>query len=96
MKQIYVHVQLFQATSEQAIKFKEVMRSFGFVDSIQDKDEKLQLPPNGYIGKSRLSCQGVVDQTFSIANTAGVNAHIFACEFERFSELLPGYGLVNW
>lgn len=96
MKRIYVHVHLFQATPEQAIKFTEIMRNFGFLDSISDDDGKLQLPPGGYVGNASTTCKSVVDQTFAIANTAGVDAHIFACEFERSSDLLPGYGLGSW
>ncbi|EHJ5404311.1 TPA: hypothetical protein LT055_003169 [Salmonella enterica subsp. enterica serovar Wedding] len=93
MKNHYVHVSLFNASSEQKIKFKEVMCHFGYRDFFNTGEDTWQLPPGGYIGKSTLNCQEVVNQTFSIANSVGLNAYIFTCEFQNAAELLPGYGM---
>ncbi|WP_227135727.1 hypothetical protein [Kosakonia radicincitans] len=92
-KRFYIHVQPFQATHDQVLKFNEIMRNFGFIDYVTSDDVDYQLPPGGFIGNSTAGCQHIVDQTFSIANTAGFNANIFVCEFERSADLLPGYSL---
>jgi len=93
MKQFYVHVQPFEATTEQVEKFKEIMKVFRYFDFIISDEIEYQLPPGGFVGKSSAECKHIVDQTFSIANTAGFNAYIFVCEFSKSSDLLGAYGI---
>lgn len=93
MKRFYIHVQPFQASPEQVAKFKEIMSNFGFFDFLTEDNIDYQLPPGGFVGPSNAGGKNVLDQTFSIANTAGFNAHIFVCEFTKSAQLLPGYGI---
>ncbi|HEY2454108.1 MAG TPA: hypothetical protein VGI71_16055 [Scandinavium sp.] len=95
MKQFYVHVRLFEATVEQAKKFEEFMANFLYAKTIEAHEERLRLLPGGYIFNSTMNCQNVADQTYSIASSAGVNAHIFVCEFEQSASLLPSASLVG-
>ncbi|MBX4744241.1 hypothetical protein ACUXKK_004372 [Klebsiella aerogenes] len=96
MNQFYVHVRLFEATAEQAKKFEEIMLTFLYQKTIKESDESCcRLAPEGYILKSTMNCQQIVDQTFAIANSAGVNANIFVCKFEQSACLLPSAALVG-
>ncbi|HBM7600284.1 hypothetical protein [Enterobacter asburiae] len=96
MANFYVHVRLFEANHEQELKFIEVMRKFHYQKIIEDSDgDHLRLLPGGYLIESSLDCNQIVNQTFSIANTVGVNADIFVCEFQRNSHQLPIASLVN-
>jgi hypothetical protein len=95
MSQFYVHVRLFEATAEQAKKFEELMLNFLYQKTIKESDEDCRLIPDGYILKSTMNCQQIVDQTFAIASSAGVNANIFVCKFEQSAHLLPSAALVG-
>lgn len=96
MNQFYVHVRLFEATAEQTKKFEEFMLNFLYQKTIKDSDDSYcRLPPEGYIHNSTMNCQQIVDQTFAIANSAGVNANIFVCKFEQSASLLPSAALVG-
>ena len=96
MDQCYIHVRLFEATAEQTKKFEEFMLLFLYQKTIKDSDDSFcRLTPEGYILKSTLNCQQIVDQTFAIANSAGVNANIFVCKFEQCALLLPSAHLVG-
>ena len=89
MPKFYVHVSLFEATPEQGQKFDEIMSNFHYLKSIKEGDELYRLPPGGYVINSNVDCDHIVSLTFSIASTAGVNAHVFACIFNKHSSLLP-------
>lgn len=95
MSQFYVHVRLFDATAEQTKKFEEFMANFLYMKTTKEHEERLRLLPGGYIFNSTMDCQNVVDQTFAIASSAGVNAHIFVCKFEQSAYLLPSASLVG-
>ncbi|HEC2581827.1 TPA: hypothetical protein R2K48_004414 [Raoultella ornithinolytica] len=96
MNQFYIHVRLFEATAEQTKKFEEFMVHFLYQKTTQERDEtRYRLIPEGYILKSTMDCQQIVDQTFAIANSAGVNANIFVCKFEQSACLLPCASLVG-
>lgn len=89
MSQFYVHVQLVVASSRQANKFEELMRSSKYRKTTKDLDDDCQLPSGGYILNSVMESRHVVYQTYLIADSAGVKANIFACEFEHSACLLP-------
>ena len=96
MNQFYVHVRLFEATAEQTKKFEELMLNFLYQKTIKESDDSCcRLIPEGYILKSTMNCQQILDQTFSIANSAGVDANIFVCKFEQSARLLPSASLVG-
>lgn len=95
MNQFYIHVRLFEATAEQTKKFEEFMVHFLYQKTTKEHDESYRLIPEGYILKSTMDCQQIVDQTFAIANSAGVNANIFVCKFEQSASLLPSADLVG-
>lgn len=96
MNKFYVHVRLFEATAEQTKKFEEFMLNFLYQKTIKESDDSsFRLIPEGYILKSTMNCQQIVDQTLSIANNAGVNANIFVCKFEQGAYLLPSADLVG-
>lgn len=96
MNQFYVHVRLFEATAEQTKKFEEFMLNFLYQKTIKDSDDSCwRLVPGGYTLKSTMNCQQIVDQTFAIANSAGVNAYVFVCKFEQSASLLPSAHLVG-
>lgn len=96
MNQFYIHVRLFEAAAEQTKKFEEFMVHFLYQKTTQERDETCyRLIPEGYILKSTMDCQQIVDQTFAIANSAGVNANIFVCKFEQSACLLPSAALVG-
>ena len=95
MDKFYVHVRLFEATTEQSEKFHEFMLKFLYQKTIKDDDVDCRLMPESYILKSTMNCQQIVDQTFSIANSAGVNANIFVCKFEQSASFLPSAHLVG-
>ncbi len=96
MPKFYVHVSLFEATPEQSQNFDEIMRNFHYLKTIKDGDELYRLPPGGYVINSNSDCDHIVSQTFSIANTAGINAYIFACVFNGHSSLLPADDLADF
>ncbi len=96
MNQFYVHVRLFEATDEQTKKFEEFMLNFLYQKTINESEDSCcRLLPEGYILKSTMNCQQILDQTFSIANSAGVDANIFVCKFEQSACLLPSAALVG-
>lgn len=96
MSQFYVHVRLFEATDEQTKKFEEFMLNFQYQRTIKESDDNTcRLIPEGYILKSSMNCQQIVDQTLSIASNAGVNANVFVCKFEQSAHLLPSASLVG-
>lgn len=96
MNQFYVHVRLFEDTAEQTKKFEELMLNFLYQKTVKESDDSCcRLIPEGYILKSTMNCQQILDQTFSIANSAGVDANIFVCKFEQSACLLPSASLVG-
>ncbi|WP_234083726.1 YmfI family phage protein [Enterobacter quasiroggenkampii] len=95
MSQFYVHVRLFEASAEQTKKFEELMLNFQYQKTIKESDDESRLIPEGYILKSTMNCQQIVDQTFAIANSAGVKANIFVCKFDQSAHLLPSAALVG-
>lgn len=96
MNQFYVHVRLFEATAEQTKKFEEFMLNFLYQKTINESEDSCcRLLPEGYILKSTMNCQQILDQTFSIANSTGVDANIFVCKFEQSACLLPSAALVG-
>ncbi|MFK3703946.1 hypothetical protein ACI2JR_03075 [Klebsiella sp. NPDC088457] len=95
MDHFYIHVRLFEATAEQAKKFEELMLNFHYQKTTKDSDGDYRLIPEGYILKSTMDCDNIVKQTFSIANSAGVDANIFVCKFEQSACLLPSAALVG-
>ncbi|BDW58770.1 hypothetical protein PSI59_004027 [Escherichia coli] len=96
MNQFYVHVRLFEATAEQTKKFEELMLNFLYQKTVKESDDSCcRLIPEGYILRSTMNCQQILDQTFSIANSAGVDANIFVCKFEQSACLLPSASLVG-
>ncbi|WP_316434080.1 hypothetical protein [Klebsiella pasteurii] len=96
MNQFYVHVRLFEATSEQTKKFEEFMLNFLYQKTTKVHDDSCyRLLPGGWILNSTMDCDNIVKQTSSIANLAGVNADIFVCKFEQSACLLPSAALVG-
>lgn len=95
MNQFYIHVRLFEATAEQTKKFEEFMLNFRYQKTTKEREDSWRLIPEGYILNSTMDCKNIVDQTFAIANNAGVNAHIFVCKFEQSASLLPSADLVG-
>lgn len=67
MNQFYVHVRLFEATAEQTKKFEELMLNFLYQKTIKESDDSCcRLIPEGYILKSTMNCQQILDQTFPL------------------------------
>ncbi|MBW9707245.1 hypothetical protein FIA73_19775 [Escherichia coli] len=85
----YVHVQLFEATMEQEKKFETLMPNFKYSRMINEGDVEYKLLPRAYVIQSTLNSNQILEQTFSVANSVGVNAHIFVCPYDESATLLP-------
>ncbi|EOP6436601.1 hypothetical protein OCF24_RS26835, partial [Escherichia coli] len=85
----YVHVQLFEATMEQEKKFETLMPNFKYSRMINEGDIEYKLLPGAYVIQSTLNANQILEQTFSIANSVGANAHIFVCPYDESATLLP-------
>ncbi len=90
----YVHVQLSEATMEQKKNFEILMPNFQYFRIVNEDDSEYQLLSGAYVIQSTLNAKQILEQTFSIANSVGVNAHIFVCSYNESATLLPCADLV--